>query len=73
LGLVAQAYNEHLPQKVGTPLPPSTAPVADDPLTSTGTGQRRSKRSAGRSRATGRTTTAPCARKAPALGTTVSE
>lgn len=73
LGLVAAAYNEHLPQKVDTPLPPSTAPVADAPLTSTATGQKRSRRSAGRSRATARTTTAHCAKKAPAPGTTVPE
>ena len=28
LGIVADAYAEHLPQKVGTPPPPSTAPTA---------------------------------------------
>jgi len=68
-GIVADAYAEHLPQKVGTPLPPSTAPTADDAPPSTGTAPRRSRRSAGRSRATGPTTTAVPAAKAPAPGT----
>ncbi len=73
LGIVADAYNQHLPPKRGTPLPPSTAPVADDPPTSTPTGKKRSKRSAGRSRATAPTTTAHSAEKAPVPGTTASE
>ena len=72
-GIVADAYAEHLPQKVGTPLPPSTAPTAEDAPRSTGTAKGRSKRSAGRSRATGRTTTAPSAKKAPAPGTSASD
>jgi hypothetical protein len=46
--------------------------VADAPP-STGTAKRRSKRSAGRSPATGPTTTAGSAGKAPAPGTTGSE
>jgi hypothetical protein len=72
-GLVADAYACHLPQKVDTPLRPSTAPGASGPRPSTGTGAKRSKRSAGRSRATGRTTTAPSATKAPAPGTRASD
>jgi hypothetical protein len=72
LGLVADAYAEHLPQKVGTPPPPSTAPAAGDPPSSTGTGRRRSRRSAGRSPATAPTTTAGCAAKGPARGTPAS-
>lgn len=72
-GIVADAYACHLPQKVGTPPLPSTAPGVSDPRPSTGTGRKRSKRSAGRSRATGRTTTAPSAKKAPAPGTGASD
>jgi hypothetical protein len=72
LGLVADAYNEHLPQKVGTPPAPSTAPAEGAPP-STGTAKRRSKRSAGRSRATAPTTTVGSAGKAPAPGTGGSE
>lgn len=71
--LVADAYAEHLPQKVGTPPPPSIAPVAGARPPSTATARKRSKRSAGRSRATGRTTTADSAGKAPAPGTTASD
>jgi hypothetical protein len=72
-GIVADAYAEYLPQKVGTPLPPSTAPTAESVLPSTGTAPGRSRRSAGRSRATGPTTTAVPAAKAPAPGTSVSD
>jgi hypothetical protein len=72
-GIVADAYAEHLPQKVDTPPRPSTAPDASEPRPSTGTARKRSKRLAGRSRATGRTTTAPSAKKAPAPGTSVSD
>lgn len=72
-GIVADAYAEHIPQKVGTPLPPSTAPTVPDAPRSTGTAKRRSKRSAGRSRATGRTTTADSANRASAPGTTASD
>jgi hypothetical protein len=72
-GIVADAYAEHPPQKVGTPLPPSTAPTAKDAPRSTGTARGRSKRSAGRSRATARTTTAGSAPKAPARGASVSD
>jgi hypothetical protein len=73
LGLVADAYACHLPQKVATPLPPSTAPTAEDAPPSTDTAERRSKRSAGRSRATAPTTTAGPAGGAPAPGTSGSE
>jgi hypothetical protein len=72
LGLVADAYAEHLPQKVATPPAPSTAPSAPPAPVSTGTAKKRSKRSAGRSRAGGRTTTAHTATKDPAPGTTTS-
>lgn len=68
-GIVADAYAEHLPQKAATSEPPSTAPVAGARPRSTGTAKERSKRSAGRSHATGRTTTADSAEKAPAPGT----
>jgi hypothetical protein len=68
-GIVAEAYAEHLPQKVGPPLPPSTAPTAQGVPPSTATARKRSKRSAGRSRATGPTTTAAPAAGAPAPGT----
>jgi hypothetical protein len=71
-GIVADAYAEHLPQKVGTPPPPSTAPTAEGVPPSTGTARRRSRRSAGRSRATGPTTTAGSAAEAPAPGTGAS-
>ena len=72
-GIVADAYACHLPQKVGTPLPPSTAPTAEGAPPSTGTAKRRSKRSAGRSPATAPTTTADSAPQAPAPGTGVSD
>ncbi len=72
LGLVADAYACHLPQKVGTPPPPSTAPTAGGGLPSTPTARRRSRRSAGRSPAAGPTTTAGPAGTAPAPGTTGS-
>ena len=73
LGLVADAYTEHLPQKVGTPPPPSTAPTADAAPPSTPTGRRRSRPSAGGSRATAPTTTAGLVGKAPARGTPASD
>ncbi|AMV26300.1 hypothetical protein VT84_18020 [Gemmata sp. SH-PL17] len=69
-GIVADAYAEHLPQKVATPPAPSTAPTAPP---STGTARKRSKRSAGRSPATAPITTAGSAPKAPALGTGESD
>jgi hypothetical protein len=72
-GIVADAYAEHLPQKVDTPLPPSTAPTAEGVPPSTGTAPGRSRRSAGRSRATGPTTTAVPAARAPAPGTSASD
>ena len=72
VGIVADAYACHLPQKVGTPPPPSTAPGAADPPHSTGTARRRSRRSAGRSPATGPTTTAGSAAKGRAPGTPAS-
>lgn len=71
-GIVADAYAEHLPQKPATPPAPSTAPTAEGAPPSTGTGRRRSRRSAGRSPATGPTTTAAVAGKAPAPGTAAS-
>ena len=73
LGLVAGAYAEHLPQKVGTPPPPSTAPTAAGPRPSTGTGRRRSRPSAERSRVGGRTTTAGSAAPGSAPGTPGSD
>jgi hypothetical protein len=69
LGLVADAYACHLPQKVGTPGLPSTAPTAAGPPRSTGTARRRSRRSGGQSPATGPTTTAAPAAEGPAPGT----
>ena len=72
-GIVADAYAEHLPQKPATPPAPSTAPTAADAPPSTGIAKRRSRRSAGRSRATAPTTTAGPAAAAPAPGTTASE
>ena len=71
-GIVADAYAEHLPQKVATVLPPSTAPIAAHAPLSTAIAQRRSRRSAGRSHATGPTTTADSAATAPAPGTNAS-
>lgn len=68
-GIVADAYAEHLPQKVGTPRPRSTVPTAGDAPPSTGTAGERSRRSAGRSRATGPTTTAGSAPRGRAPGT----
>jgi hypothetical protein len=68
-GIVADAYAEHLPQKVATPPPPSTAPTAHDARPSTATAKKRSRRSAGRSPATAPTTIAHPAPKAPAPGT----
>jgi hypothetical protein len=73
LRLVAHAYAEHLPQKVGIPVPPSTAPSANGPPRSMRTGTKRSKPSAGRSRADGPTTTAGFAPPARAPGTRASE
>ena len=72
LGIVADAYACHLPQKVGTPPAPSTAPTAAAAPPSTGTARGRSRRSAGRSRAAGPTTTAAPAAGAAAPGTTGS-
>lgn len=72
-GIVADAYAEHLPQKVGTPPAPSTAPTASEGPPSTATAPGRSRRSAGRSRATVPTTTAGPAAKAPAPGTPASD
>lgn len=72
LGLVADAYAEHLPQKVGTLDRSSTAPPADGVPPSTGIVRRRSRRLAGRSPAGGRTTTAGSAAQAPAPGTAAS-
>lgn len=68
-GIVADAYACHLPQKVDTPQAPSTAPTVPDAPPSTATAKKRSKRSAGRSRADAPTTTAGSAPKDPAPGT----
>ena len=68
LGLVADAYHEHLPQKPATPPAPSTARTAKGAPRSTGTAKKRSKRSAGRSRAPAPTTTARPADTAAAPG-----
>jgi len=67
-GIVADAYAEHLPQKVDTPPAPSTVPTATDAPPSTATAKKRSRRLAGRSPAIAPTTTAASAPKAPALG-----
>lgn len=48
VGLVAQAYTEHLEKKVATAELPSTVPPAASPPTSRTTGRRPSQRSAGR-------------------------
>jgi len=68
-GIVANAYAEHLPQKVATPPPPSTARAANDPPPSTATARKRSRRSAAVSPAAAPTTTAGSAAKALAPGT----
>jgi len=73
LGIVADAYAEHLPKKVDTPPPLSTALPAESEPPSTTTGKKPSRRSAARSRATGRTTTAAPAEKAPAPGIPASD
>ena len=73
LGLVAHAYTEHLPKKGGTPPPPATAPTADAAPPSIPTAPRPSKRSAGRSSATARTTPAARAGTARARGTAPSD
>jgi hypothetical protein len=73
LGLVADAYAEHLPKKVATSEPPSTVPSVDAPPPSTATAKRRSKRLAARSPATGLITTAESAAKARAPGTPASD
>jgi len=73
LGIVADAYAEHLPKKAGTPQAPSTAPSAGVPPTSTPTAKKRSKRSAGRSHAGARTITAAPAPQVPAPGTPASD
>jgi hypothetical protein len=72
LGLVADAYAEHLPKKVATSARPSTAPPAAAQPPSTTTGKRRSKASAGRSAAGGRTIAAASAAKGSAPGTAAS-
>lgn len=69
VGLVADAYNEHLEKKVATSPPPSTAPAAAGRPSSKTIAKRRSRASAGRSPATAPTTTAASAGKASAPGT----
>ncbi len=73
LGLVAEAYAEHLPQKVATSDPPSTAPTADAPLSSTSTAKKRSRASAGRSGVGEPTTTAARVAKGSAPGIAASD
>ena len=73
LGLVADAYSEHLPQKVATSARPSTVPSAVARPASRVTGRKRSKASAGRSPAGGPTTTAASAAKGRAPGTAASD
>lgn len=73
LGIVADAYSEHLPKKVGTTRPPSTAPPAAAGRPSTRTARRRSRRSAEPSAASERTTTAGSAAQVLAPGTTASD
>lgn len=73
LGLVAEAYAEHLPKKVATSAPPSTAPTVDTPPASTSTVKKRSRASAGRSVAGEPTTTAARVAKDPAPGTAASD
>lgn len=72
LGLVADAYAEHLPKKLATSARPSTARSAAAQPGTTATGRKRSKASAGRSAAGGPTTTVASAAKAPAPGTAAS-
>ena len=69
LGVVAHAYAEHLEKKAATKPPASIAPTAGASPPSTVTAKKGSRRSAGRSRATARTTTAAPAAEAPAPGT----
>lgn len=73
LGLVADAYAEHLPQKVATSDPPSTAPTAKAPPPSTTTAKKRSRASAGRSVVDAPTTTAARVAKGSAPGTAASD
>lgn len=73
LGIVADAYACHIPQKVDIPPAPSTAPTVADEPPSTGTARKRSKHSAGRSPATAPTTTAHSAKRALVPGTNASE
>ncbi len=73
LGVVADAYAEHLGKKGGTSEPPPTAPTAAAPSPSTGTARRRSPPSAAASVATAGTTTAASAAKASTRGTTASD
>lgn len=72
LGLVAEAYAEHLPKKVATSARPSTAGSAAAPPASRATARRRSKASAARSPVVVPTTTAACAGKVAAPGTNAS-
>lgn len=69
LGVVADAYNEHLEKKAATSPPPSTARTAAGRPSSKTIAKGRSKASAGRSSAVGPTTTAASAGKASAPGT----
>lgn len=73
LGVVADAYAEHLPQKVATTVRPSTAPIAARPPASTTTAPKPSRASAARSRVAGPITIAAVAVEAPAPGTPASD
>lgn len=72
LGLVADAYAEHVSKKVATSARPSTVRTAAARPASRATGRKRSKASAVRSPVGGPTTTAASAAKAPAPGTAAS-
>lgn len=73
LALVGQAYAEHLGKKGATSVPASTAPSVARPPRSTATAPRRSRRSAGRSRATAPTTTVAPVATAAVLGTSAPD
>lgn len=69
LGVVADAYAEHLEKKVATSARRSTARVAAAPPPFTATARKRSRASAGGSGVSGPTTTAVSAARASAPGT----
>ena len=73
LGVVADAYAEHLEKKVATSARRSTARTAAGPRASTATAGKRSRASAAQSRVGEPTTTAGRAAKASAPGTAGSD